>query len=109
MPSAFDEAGIRMLDSVREIFDILDFELETIDFDLIEYNSFEEFENAINNQKCPIVDILREYIYPTEITGSHVMVATGLKNENGKKYIQLKNSFSDNPNEEGKVHTVVLH
>ena len=32
------------------------------------------------------------------------MVATGIKEENGIKYIQLKNSFADNPNEQGNVH-----
>ena len=32
------------------------------------------------------------------------MVATGIKERNGVKCIQLKNSFADNPNEQGKVH-----
>ena len=102
MPSAFDEAGIRMLDSIREIFDILNFEFESVDFDLIQYNNFEEFFGAIENGKCPIVEVLREYIYPGEKGGSHAMVATGIKNENGTKCIQFKNSFADNPNEQGK-------
>ena len=102
MPSAFDEAGIRMLDSIREIFDILDFEFESVGFDLIKYNNFEELAGALRNGKCPVVDILREYIYPGEKGGSHVMVATGIKNENGTKCIQFKNSFADNPNEQGK-------
>ena len=108
MPSALDEAGIRMLDSIREIFDILDFEFESVDFDLIKYNNFDELKNAIYNQKCPIADILKEYIYPAEKGGSHAMVATGIKNENGCEYIQLKNSFADNPNEQGKVHFSIL-
>ena len=38
------------------------------------------------------------------VIGSHAMVATGIKEENGIKYIQLKNSYADNPNEQGKVH-----
>ena len=108
MPSAFDEAGIRMLDSIREIFDILDFDFESVDFDLIQYNNFDELKNAINNKKCPIADILKEYIYPAEKGGSHVMVATALKNKNGCEYIQLKNSFADNPNEQGKVHFLII-
>ena len=101
MPSAFDEAGIRMLDSIREIFDIADFEFESVNFDLIQYNNFEEFSGAIQNGKCPVVDVLREYIYPGEKGRSHVMVATGIKTENGIKNIQLKNSFADSPIEQG--------
>ena len=107
MPSAFDEAGIRMLDSIREIFDILDFDFESVDFDLIQYNNFDELKNDINRGKCPVVDVLKRH-YSKDKNGSHVMVATGIKNENGVKYIQLKNSFADNPNEQGKVHFSIL-
>ena len=102
MPSAFDEAGIWMLDSIRELFDILDYEFESVDLDLIQYSNFEELKNAINNHKCPIVEVLKEYIYPGQKGGSHAMVATGIKNANGTKCIQLKNSFADDPNEQGK-------
>ena len=109
MPSAFDEAGIRMLDSIREIFDILEFEFESVDFELIKFNNFEELAGAINNDKCPIADVLREYINPAVKGGSHVMVATGIKNENGIEYIQLKNSYADNPNEQGKVQRIILN
>ena len=31
------------------------------------------------------------------------MVATGIKEEDEIKYIQLENSFAENPNEQGKV------
>ena len=107
MPSAFDEAGIRMLDSIREIFDIADFEFESVNFDLIQYNNFEEISGAIQNGKCPVVDVLRAYIYPEEKDGSHVMVATGIKNVNGTEFIQLKNSFADNPIEQGEVKKIL--
>ena len=100
MPSAFDEAGIRMLDSIREIFDILDFEFESIEFNLIEYKSFDELATAVNDGKCAVVDVLKEY-YSADKDGSHAMVATGIKTENNVKHIQLKNSFADNPNEQG--------
>ena len=103
MPSAFDEAGIRMLDSIREIFDILRYEFEWVEFKLIQYKNFEELAYAINEGKCPVADVLREYIDPKEKGGSHVMVATGIKDQNGVKCIQLKNSYADNPNEQGKV------
>ena len=110
LPSAFDKAGLRMLDSIREIFDILDIEFESIGFDLIEYKNFEELVNAINIGKCPVVDVLQQYLYmefdlySSDKNGSHAMVATGIKNKNGVKYIQLKNSFADNPSEQGNVH-----
>ena len=102
MPSAFDEPGIKMLDSIREIFDILDFEFESIGFDLIEHKSFEELSHAINIGQCPVVDVLKKY-YSSDNDGSHVMVATGIKEKDGVKCIQLKNSFADNPSEQGKV------
>ena len=92
-----------MLDSIREIFDILNFEFESVGFNLIEFNNFKELTNAIDSGKCPIIDVLKTH-YSNDKNGSHAMVATGIKNENGVKYIQLKNSFADNPNEQGKVH-----
>ena len=99
-----------MLDSIREIFEILDFEFESIGFNLIEYKNFAELTDAINHGKCPIVDVLQKYLYMefdlyfSENNGSHAMVATGIKNKNGIKCIQLKNSYADNPNEQGNVH-----
>ena len=102
-PSAFDVSGIRMLDSICEIFDILDFKFNRLKSVLIKYKDFKELSDAINDGKCPIVDVLKTH-YSFDKNGSHVMVATGIKNENGVKYIQLKNSFADNPNEQGKVH-----
>ena len=103
MPSAFDEAGIRMLDSIREIFDILGIDFEAVEFNWIKYKNEKDLIDEINNGKCPVVDVLKSY-YSTDSNGSHVMVATGIKEENGIKYIQLKNSFADNPNEPGNVH-----
>ena len=103
MPSAFDDAGIRMLDSIREIFDIVEYEFESVGLDLIQYKNFEELADAINDGKCPVADILIEYIDPKEKGGSHAMVATGIKNQNGIKCIQLKNSYADDPHEQGNV------
>ena len=92
-----------MLDSIREIFDILGFESDSVGFDFFEYKNFDELTDAFKNGKCPIIDVLRKYLYPGEEYGSHAMVATGIKETNGVKCIQLKNSFADNPNEQGKV------
>ena len=103
LPTAFDEAGIRMLDSIHEIFDILDFKFQSVGFDFVRYQNFNEVTNAIDSGKCPVVDVLKKYLYSSEEDGSHVMVATGIQDQNGHKEIQLKNSFADNPNEQGKV------
>ena len=113
MPTAFDEAGIRMLDSIREIFDILDYEFQSVGFDFVQYQNFVELTNAIENGKCPVVDVLKKYLNSSEEDGfrifseedgSHVLVATGILDQHGVKKIQLKNSFADNPNEQGNVH-----
>ena len=95
-----------MLDSIREIFDILGIDFEAVQFSWIKYNSEKDLIDAIKNGKCPVVDVLKSY-YSADKNGSHVMVATGVKEEFlpifGIKYIQLKNSFADDPNEQGKV------
>ena len=102
-PSAFDEAGIRMLDSIREIFDIIDYEFDSVGYNLIKYKNFQELVTSINDGKCAVVDVLKKYYSKDNESdnGSHAMVATGIKTENNVKYIQLKNSFADNPNEQG--------
>ena len=62
LPTAFDEAGLRMLDSIREIFDILTLEFESVGFEFVRYRKFEEIVNAIDDGKCPIVDVLKKYL-----------------------------------------------
>ena len=104
MPTAFDEAGIRMLDSIREIFDILGFDSDSVGFKYVEYKNSNELTTALKSGKCPVVEVLRKYLYSSEEYGSHAMVATGIKVKNEIKYIQLKNSYADNPNEQGKVY-----
>ena len=91
-----------MLDSIRELFDMLFLDLESIGFGFVEYKNFEDVASAINGGKCPVVDVLGTYLDPKR-DGSHVMVATGLNTENGIDFIQLKNSYADNPDEPGKV------
>ena len=92
-----------MLDSIREIFDILGIDFESIQFKWIKYKNEKDLVDGIENGKCPVVDVLESY-FSSDKDGSHVMVATGIKEENGVKNIQLKNSFADNPDEQGKVH-----
>ena len=91
-----------MLDSIREIFDILGIRFESIRFNWIVYKTLEELSEALKDGKCPVVDVLKEH-YSSDKDGSHCMVATNIKEINGVKCIQLKNSFAENPNEKGKV------
>ena len=105
--------GIFMLNEIQftwnvkwlhEIFDILYFDFESVGFNLVKYKNFDDLVHAINNGKCPVVDVLKEH-YSSEKDGSHVMVATGIKHKDGVRCIQLKNSFADNPNEQGTVQS----
>ena len=93
-----------MLDSIREIFDIIGIDFEAVRFNWIEYKNEKDLIDGIENGKCPVVDVLKSY-YSSDTDGSHVMVATGIKEENGVTNIQLKNSFADNPDEQGKVYS----
>ncbi len=53
-----DEAGLFMLDSIREIFDILGLEFESVQFDYEQYCNTEELKRAVVvEKKCPIVGI----------------------------------------------------
>ena len=72
---------------------------------MIEYKNFQELTDAFNNGKCPIIDVLQKYLYSADIDGSHAMVATGIKNENGVECIQLKNSYADDPTKQGNVQS----
>ena len=91
-PTAFDEAGIRMLDSIREIFDIIGIRFELIGSNYDEYTEFKQLVAALKAGKCPVIGV-----------DSHAMVATGIKNKKGVQNIQLKNSYADNPDQPGKV------
>ena len=81
-----------MLDSIREIFDILGISLESIEFKVDEYEDFEELNRAIKAKKCPVVSVSN---------GEHVMVATGINP--GTREIQVKDSYRDDPRIPGKI------
>ena len=79
-----------------------------VGFELLEFKNFEELAFAISDGMFPIVDVLTECFHSSEIVGphhTHIMVATGIRNENELKCIQLQNSYADNANAEGKVHS----
>ena len=92
-----------MLDSIREIFDIIGIRFESIGFDFDEFTEFKQLVEALKVGKCPVVSVHNSYWNPASKDGSHAMVATGIKHKRGVQFIQLKNSHADNPNEPGKV------
>ena len=102
LPTAFDEAGIYMLDSIREIFDILGIRLESIGFNFDEYTELKQLIAVLKAGKCPVISVPNSYWNPTSKDGSHAMVATGIKEKKGLEFIQMKNSYADNPDEPGK-------
>ena len=102
LPTAFDDAGIYMLDSIREIFDVIGIRFESIKFDFNEYTELEQLITALKAGKCPVVSVPNSYWNQTSKDGSHAMVATGIKKNRRVKFIQMKNSHADNPKEPGK-------
>lgn len=109
--SAFDEAGLKMLDSIRERFDILGLSFESITFGYTKYHDEDAsiLERAIYDEdKCPVVVVRDSFFDSTasELT-SHAMVATGVEDgydeDEGEIWIQLKNSYRDDPNTPGII------
>ena len=53
-PSAMDDAGLLMLDSVREIFDILEIPFESVKFNCEMYKKLDDLIQAtFVGRKCP--------------------------------------------------------
>ena len=107
-PTAFDEIGILMLDSIREIFDILGIPYESMRYNIEDYNLKNEIKNDINKleaelkrKKSFVVGL--DYQLVSKSRGLHAMVATGIKRDKTGLTIELKNSYADNRNIEGKV------
>ena len=91
-----------MLDSIREIFDILGIRFESVGFHFDKYSQFKQLVAAIEAGKCPVISIPKSYLNPECKERSHAMVATGLKNKNGVWLIQMKNSYDDNSDTPGR-------
>ena len=102
LPTAFDEAGIRMLDSIREIFDIIGIRFESIGSNYNQYTEFKRLVAALKAGKCPVMNVPNACWNPKQ-DGSQAMIATGMKSESEAQFIQLKNSFADNPIEQGII------
>ena len=103
-----------MLNSIREIFDLLGLHFESMQFVSEKFDTQTSIIDAINNQrKCPAI-VGAMYDISTGSVDAHVMVAAGVKTETvvrqhgssieQKYFIQCKNSYRDDPNQSGKFH-----
>ena len=120
LPSAFDDAGILMLDSIREVFDMAEMIIEsprskrknTVSFQYEQHSSHHELIRTITEGKCPVVQCsprLYKNLNDESSTIEHVMVATGMKKSTeGKNLIQLKNSHQKDPSEQGIILKVKI-
>ena len=93
-----------MLDSIREIFDILGIQFESVGFHFDKYTQFKQLGAAIEAGKCPVISVPKLHLNPECKEGSHTMVATGVKNKNGIHMIQIKKSYADNSDVPGKFN-----
>ena len=102
-PTAFDEIGILMLDSIREIFDILGIPYESMRYNIEEYNlknDINKLEAELERKKSFVVGL--DYQLVSSSRGKHAMVATGIKRDKTGLTIELKDSYADDP-DPGKV------
>ena len=112
-----DPKGILMLNSIREIFDLLGLSFESMQFVSEKFNTQRSIIDAINNQKkCPaIVGAKFDFSTSPVTIDAHVMVAAGVKTDiirhssffrrqQTEQFIQCKNSYRDDPNQSGKFH-----
>ena len=112
-----DPEGILMLNSIREIFDLLGIDFESMKFVPEKFDTQSSIIDAINNQrKCPAI-VGANFDFSTGSVDAHVMVAAGVKTETVQHgsstkqeyFIQCKNSYRDDPNQPGKFHRRYLY
>ena len=96
-----DPAGIFMLNSIRQIFEILDIPFNSINFVAEQFDQTTIINEINVNKKCPVITAADFSVSPPLI---HAMVATGVKSDwilgttpRLEYYIQCKNSFRDDP------------
>ena len=113
-PSAMDPKGILMLNSIREIIEIIGIDFDSMNFVVQKFSEPRMIIRAINNQrKCPAI-VGAKFDFSTGSVDAHVMVAAGVKTnirhgslfrrQKTKYFIQCKNSYRDDPNQAGKFH-----
>ena len=105
-----DQKGILMLNSIREIFDIVGISFESMKFFDEIFDNERSIIDAINIQKkCPAIAGAKIDFStrPVTVDCVHVMVAAGVKSEtigaSTQHFIQCKNSYRDQ-NQPGNFH-----
>ena len=100
-----DPAGISMLNSIRQIFEILNIPFNSINFVAEQFDQTIIINEINVNKKCPVITAANFSVSPPLV---HAMVATGVKSDsiNGRLeyFIQCKNSYRDDPNQSGNFH-----
>ena len=76
-PSAMDPAGILMLGSIREVFDVLGIDLSSVQFEKLQFGP-DEIIPALTGQpkKCPVVTAY-QWDEDSETHAVHAMIAIG--------------------------------
>jgi len=111
-----------MLNSIREIFDLLGIHFESMKFVPEKFDTQRSIFDAINNQrKCPAI-VGAKFDFSTGSVDVHAMVAAGVKTETVQQFtvqhgssskqiyfIQCKNSYRDDPTLSGKFHHRYRH
>ena len=105
-----------MLDSIREIFDILGLKIESIRFMYEAYHDKSAkllAEDISEYNICPVV-VVRDSFFDSTASeiSSHAMVATGIEDgydeDEGRIFIQLKNSHRDDPDKPGLIIKTII-
>ena len=111
-PSALDVKGILMLNSVREIFDLVGIDFETTSLIPQKFDTQKSIIDAITNKKKYPAIVGGKFDLSSGTVYAHAMVATGVKTETVQHessvkqeyFIQCKNSYENDPNQSGKFH-----
>ena len=121
-PSAVDPAGILMLKSIRKVFELIGIKPESIQFQKEEFNA-QNIIDALRNEpkKCPVItaaDFTDFFISRKvdDINVYHAMVTAGaLKGSEfipknkilaDEWFIKCKNSYGNDPNQQGKIQYI---
>ena len=73
-----DPAGISMLNSIRQIFDILNIPFNSINFVAEQFDQTTIINEINVNKKCPVITAANFSVSPPLV---HAMVATGVKSD----------------------------
>ena len=116
--SAIDPEGILMLNSIREIFDLIGIKFDSMKFVSEKIDQPMSVIRAINNQrKCPAI-VAAKFDFTTRpiSVNAHVMVAAGVKSKTIRQglsfkrenFVQCKNSYRNDPNQAGKFQDFII-